>query len=73
MSPMPRRFSRVSAQTSPRRFARNVYAGEARSASQAAALADYVASVDAALTATPIEDFVTGRFRFPEGAIESGA
>ena len=54
-------------------LARNVYGGEARWASKAAALADYVVSVDAALAATPIEDFVTGRFRFPEGAIESGA
>ena len=54
-------------------LARNVYGGEARCAPKAAALADYVASVDTALAATPIEDFVTGRFRFPEGAIESGA
>ncbi len=33
------------------------------------ALADYVLSVDAALKATPLDDFATGRFRFPDGAI----
>ena len=53
-------------------LARNVYAGERNGALHAAALADYVASIDAALAATPIEDFVTGRFRFPDGPIASG-
>jgi cytochrome b pre-mRNA-processing protein 3 len=53
-------------------LARNVYGGDRNGADHAAALADYVASIDAALAATPIEDFVTGRFRFPDGPIASG-
>ena len=53
-------------------LARNVYGGDLNGAHHAAALADYVASIDAALAATPIEDFVTGRFRFPDGPIASG-
>jgi hypothetical protein len=44
----------------------------ASGAPDAAALAGYVASVDAALAETPLEDFATGRFRFPEGLIASG-
>ena len=52
-------------------LARNVY-GAADGEPQAGALADYVASVDAALAETPMEDFATGRFRFPEGPIASG-
>ena len=53
-------------------LARNVYAGDLNGPHHAAALADYVASIDAALAATPIEDFVTGRFRFPDGPFASG-
>ncbi len=53
-------------------LARNVYGGDRNGAHHAAALADYVASIDAALAATPIEDFVTGHFRFPDGPIASG-
>ncbi len=52
-------------------LARNVY-GARDGAARAAALADYVASVDAALAETPLDDFATGRFRFPEGRIASG-
>ena len=54
-------------------LARNVYGGEPDPAPQAAALAEYVFSIDGALSATPIEDFVTGRFRFPEGPGAEGA
>jgi cytochrome b pre-mRNA-processing protein 3 len=55
-----------------RALARNVYGGDPNLAPKAAPLADYVASIEAALATTPIDDFVTGRFRFPEGAIGSG-
>jgi len=48
-------------------LARNVY-GRA-DAPKAAALAHYVLSADSALKATPLDDFATGRFRFPDGAI----
>jgi cytochrome b pre-mRNA-processing protein 3 len=51
-------------------LARNVY-GSA-DAPKAARLADYVVSVDAALARTPIEDFATGRFRFPDGSLAGG-
>jgi len=51
-------------------LARNVYG--ASGAPKAAQLADYVAAVDAALAKTPLEDFATGRFRFPEGPITPG-
>ena len=50
---------------------RNVYGGVG-SVPSADALAVYVASLDAALAAIPLEDFVTGRFRFPEGRIGAG-
>ena len=54
-------------------LARNVYGaagGEAEP--KAEALAHYVASLDAALAAIPIEAFASGRFHFPPGAIASG-
>ena len=54
-------------------LARNVYgAAGADAAPRAGALASYVASLDAALAAIPMEAFVTGRFRFPPGLIASG-
>jgi cytochrome b pre-mRNA-processing protein 3 len=53
-------------------LARNVYGTEAKGVPQAAALAEYVASIDAALSETPVEDFVTGQFHFPEGEIAPG-
>ena len=52
-------------------LARNVF-GAPNGARLAGALADYVVSVEAALAATPLEDFESGRFRFPEGRIASG-
>ena len=52
-------------------LARNVFGGRDASAS-AGALADYVDSVEAGLAATPLEDFTTGRFRFPNGRIQIG-
>ena len=48
-------------------LARNVY-GQA-AAPKAALLADYVFALDAALKETPLEDFLTGRFRFPDGSL----
>jgi cytochrome b pre-mRNA-processing protein 3 len=54
-------------------LARNVYGaagGEAEP--KAEALAHYVASLDAALAAIPIEAFASGRFHFPPGAIAGG-
>jgi cytochrome b pre-mRNA-processing protein 3 len=51
-------------------LARNVY-GAPEGAPHAAALADYVVAVEAALGGTPLEDFMTGRFRFPEGRVAS--
>ena len=51
-------------------LARNVY-GARDGAPPVGALADYVASVDGALAETSLEDFATGRFRFPEGRIVS--
>jgi cytochrome b pre-mRNA-processing protein 3 len=53
-------------------LARNVYGAERSGALETAGLADYVESLEAALAATPLEDFVTGRFRYPEGSIISG-
>jgi cytochrome b pre-mRNA-processing protein 3 len=50
-------------------LARNVY-GAPGGAPKADALADYVLAVEAELQRTPIEDFATGRFRFPDGALE---
>jgi cytochrome b pre-mRNA-processing protein 3 len=50
---------------------RNVY-GAPSGAPKAAALADYVVSVDASLAETPLEDFATGRFRFPDGSLVGG-
>ena len=52
-------------------LARNVY-GAPHGEPWAGGLADYIASVDAALAETPLQDFATGRFRFPEGRIASG-
>ncbi len=52
-------------------LARNVF-GAQNGAPEAGALADYVVSVDAALATAPLEDFATGRFRFPEGSIAPG-
>jgi cytochrome b pre-mRNA-processing protein 3 len=54
-------------------LARNIYGaagGEAEP--KAEALARYVAFLDAALAAIPIEAFATGRFRFPPGSIAAG-
>jgi cytochrome b pre-mRNA-processing protein 3 len=50
-------------------LARNVY-GAPGGAPKAEALADYVLQVDAALARTPLEEFTTGRFRFPDGALD---
>ena len=52
-------------------LARNVY-GAPGGAPKAAALADYVVAVDAALARTPVEDFAAGRFRFPDGSLPGG-
>ncbi len=52
-------------------LARNVY-GAPGGAPKAAALAGYVVAVDAALGQTPLEDFATGRFRYPDGALAGG-
>ncbi len=52
-------------------LARNVY-GAPGGAPKAEALADYVLAVDAELHETPLEDFATGRFRFPGGALTGG-
>jgi cytochrome b pre-mRNA-processing protein 3 len=52
-------------------LARNVY-GAPDGARKADALAKYVDSVDAALAETPLEDFSTGQFRFPDGLVTSG-
>lgn len=49
-------------------LARNVY-GAPEGAAKAGALADYILAVDAALARAPIEDFSTGRFRYPDGAL----
>jgi cytochrome b pre-mRNA-processing protein 3 len=53
-------------------LARNVYGAGVGAVPNADALAGYVASLEAALAATPLEDFATGRFRFPEGLIGTG-
>jgi cytochrome b pre-mRNA-processing protein 3 len=54
-------------------LARNVYgATDAEAGPQAEALADYIVSLDAALTTIPIEEFTEGRFRFPLGSIAAG-
>jgi cytochrome b pre-mRNA-processing protein 3 len=54
-------------------LARNVYGATGSVADpKAEALADYIVSLDAALTAIPIEDFTAGRFRFPLGSIAAG-
>src|SRR5271157_4075403 len=54
-------------------LARNVYgAANPDGAPRARALAVYVASLDAALAAIPMEAFATGRFRFPAGPIAAG-
>ena len=54
-------------------LARNVYgAATPEAAPRAGALASYVASLDDALAAIPMEAFATGRFRFPPGSIAAG-
>jgi cytochrome b pre-mRNA-processing protein 3 len=54
-------------------LARNVYGvSGSDGAPRAGALALYVASLDAALAAIPMEEFATGRFRFPPGLIAAG-
>jgi cytochrome b pre-mRNA-processing protein 3 len=54
-------------------LARNVYVATGREAGpKAEALAQYVASLDAALSAMPIEPFTEGGFRFPLGSIAAG-
>jgi cytochrome b pre-mRNA-processing protein 3 len=54
-------------------LARNVYGAPGPGgALRAGALAFYVASLDAALGAIPMEEFATGRFRFPSGSIATG-
>ena len=54
-------------------LARNVYgAADPEAAPGAGALAFYVASLDAALAAIPMDEFATGRFRFPPGSIAAG-
>jgi cytochrome b pre-mRNA-processing protein 3 len=54
-------------------LARNVYgAAGLEAVPKAEALARYIASLDAALGAIPIEDFTAGRFRFPLGSIAAG-
>ena len=55
-------------------LARNIYGAPGRDAAPGAGqLAFYVASLDAALAAIPMEEFATGRFRFPSGSIAAGA
>jgi cytochrome b pre-mRNA-processing protein 3 len=55
-------------------LARNVYGATGSEAGpKAEALADYIVSLDAALTAISIEDFTAGRFLFPLGSIAAGA
>ncbi|RBP06242.1 cytochrome b pre-mRNA-processing protein 3 [Roseiarcus fermentans] len=49
-------------------LSRNVYGAPAGDG-HAAALADYVLALEAALARTPIEDFAAGRFRYPDGAL----
>ena len=54
-------------------LARNVYgAAGPDGAPGAGALAFYVASLDQALKAIPMEEFATGRFHFPSGSIAAG-
>jgi cytochrome b pre-mRNA-processing protein 3 len=54
-------------------LARNIYgATDPDAAPGAGPLAFYVASLDAALAAIPMEEFASGRFRFPPGSISSG-
>jgi cytochrome b pre-mRNA-processing protein 3 len=53
-------------------LARNVYGVGLDGAPGAGALACYVASLDAALATIPMEEFATGRFRFPSGSITAG-
>ena len=53
-------------------LARNVYGAGEDAAPKAEALANHVASLDAALAAIPIETFAAGRFRFPLGRIAAG-
>lgn len=53
-------------------LARNIYgAADPDALTKAAALADYVKSLDAALAGTPVEDFAGGRFRYPQGPLTS--
>lgn len=51
-------------------LARNVYgAADPSAMTKAAALADYVLSLDAALARTPVEAFAAGQFRYPQGPL----
>jgi hypothetical protein len=54
-------------------LARNVYGATGpEAAPKAEALAHYMASLDAALTAIPVEAFTDGGFHFPLGSIAAG-
>jgi len=53
-------------------LARNVYGAPQDAAPKAEALANHIASLDAALATIPIETFAAGRFRFPLGLIAAG-
>ncbi len=53
-------------------LARNVYGAGETGAPKAAALADYIISLDAAMAETPLEDFAMGRFRFPQSSFATG-
>ena len=68
---MPQRSNSQSRANLEAALARNVF-GDSTGAPGAGALADYVVSVDAALAGAPLEDFATGRFRFPEGKTAPG-
>jgi len=49
--------------------ARNVYGARQGRAPMAGSLAVYVCAIDAALAAVPLDTFLAGRFRYPEGPI----
>jgi cytochrome b pre-mRNA-processing protein 3 len=54
-------------------LARNVYGATGpEDEPNADALADYIVSLDAALSAIPLESFTAGRFHFPLGSIPAG-
>ena len=52
---------------------RNVYGGDVAALPRAAAFADYVFALDAALSVISLETFANGRFRFPQVPICPGA